>query len=214
MRTIAVISCFCCLLAASAQADPTTGFTLDSLTFNIQSPYNLSHAARYTDVNGVYHFWVFNTDNPFEQGNTTEPRTEMRFTPDYTSGIHQFEADYLIPNPTSGVCVFQIHTGDAQSPQYGSTTFIAHMEGADLRHYTDTILAHNVWNTWFHMNVIHNMNNHTIQAFINNNRVWTQKDNGSPDFYFKCGVYTEQSGPGTGSHEMQDFIKNIKLWSK
>jgi Alginate lyase len=202
------------VLAAAAHADPTTGFTPLTPSFDVQSPYNLSHSARYTDIDGVYHLWVFNTDQPFSQGNTTEPRTEMRFNPDYTSGIHQFEADYLVPTGTSGVCIFQIHTGDSYSTQFGSTTFIAHIEGVDLRHYTDVILAHDIINTWFHLNVIHNMNNHTIQCFINNKLTYTQKDNGAPDFYFKCGVYTEQSGPGTGSHEMQDFIKNLKLWTK
>ena len=214
---LGVLSLFTCLFATSALADPTAGFTQVSWTPDIQSPYNLPHTARYTNVGGtggLWHLWVFNTDQPFSQGNTTKPRTELRFNPDYTSGSHQFEADYLVPTGTNSVAIFQIHTGDAESDQYGSTTFMTFVEGNELCDYSGTTIANNILNNWFHLNVIHNLNNHTIQCYFNNKLSWTQKDNGANDFYFKCGVYMQEDGRGTGSHEMQDYIKNITLWQK
>ena len=109
--------------AASAQIGGS-GWTAQTVSFNVQWPYNVSESSRYTYSGGVYHCWCFTNDAPFEQGSGTLPRTEQRFTPDYTSGEIQYQADMMCPANENSYCIFQIHTGSAQQDQYGSTTFM------------------------------------------------------------------------------------------
>jgi len=196
-------------IAADTPPDPSDGWTPAKLTFKVQYPYNLNKSDRYAEKDGTYHLWVFNDDQPFSKGNTTLPRTEMRF-PELTTGQLQFEADMMAPTGTNNVCIMQIHTGDAESHQYGSTTFMLDVRDGSLKHYNDKLIAPDILDKWFHLNVIHDTNTHTITCFINNKQVWQHKDNGADDFYFKSGVYTQRGG----SHEMQVFIKNLKLWTK
>jgi hypothetical protein len=187
----------------------TNGWTSAKLDFKVQYPYDLQKSDRYAEKDGTYHLWVFNTDQPFSKGNHTLPRTEMRF-PELTKGQLQFEADMMSPTGTNNVCIMQIHTGNEQSPDYGSTTFMLDVRDGSLKHYGDKTLAEGILDKWFHLNVIHDLESHTITAYINAKQVWQKKDNGANDFYFKCGVYTQRGG----SHEMQVFIKNLKLWTK
>jgi len=197
--------------AGAALADPTAGWVLQKLDFKVQYPYNLKESQRYTFTNGIHHLWVFNTDKPFSEGNTTLPRTEMRF-PDYTGKQQeQFEADMMVPKGTNNVCIVQIHTSDAESPKFGPTTFMLDVrDNGQLRHYDDKVLATNIYNVWFHVNVIHDIPDHTIQCYLNNHLVDSQKDNGGDDFYFKCGVYSQRGA----SDEMQVYVRNVKIWQK
>ena len=52
------------LFMSIALADPTAGWTLEKLHFEIQSPYDLKHSDRYAfDAStDTYHMWVFATD--------------------------------------------------------------------------------------------------------------------------------------------------------
>jgi hypothetical protein len=200
-------------LAAGATTDApstlTDGWTLSKLDFKVQYPYNLTKSDRYTENDGLYHLWVFNTDQPFSKGNHTLPRTEMRF-PELTKGQLQFEADMLAPAGTNNVCIMQIHTGNEQTSDFGATTFMLDVRNGSLKHYDDKLLAPDILDKWFHLNVIHDLNTHTITTYINNKQVWQKQDNGATDFYFKCGVYTQHGA----SHETQVYIKNLKLWTK
>src|SRR5271154_4455308 len=83
-------------IAADTPPDPSDGWTPAKLTFKVQYPYNLNKSDRYAEKDGTYHLWVFNDDQPFSKGNTTLPRTEMRF-PELTKGQFQFEADMMAP---------------------------------------------------------------------------------------------------------------------
>src|SRR5215469_5930019 len=65
--------------ALPALAGPTTGFHLIPDSYYVQKPYNLNASDRFTSSNGVYTCWVFGNDQPFSQGSTTGPRTEMRW---------------------------------------------------------------------------------------------------------------------------------------
>jgi hypothetical protein len=125
--------CAACAIAPRvfAQVDGS-GWTLQSINpiSDVQKPWNLPLSARFTSSNGVYHTWVYNTDQPFSEGDTTKPRTELRL-PDYTSGQWQFSAQMMVPSDTSNWCIFQIHTGDAQSPTYGSTTGMLFFESSN-----------------------------------------------------------------------------------
>ncbi len=190
-----------------------TGWTPLPVAFKIQSPTNAPQSERYFFTNNIFHCLTYSNDGAFSVGNTTLPRTEQRFDPDYTNGEIQYQATLMAPSNENSYCVFQIHTGDAQSPTYGSTTFMAFWftnSGGSVRDYSGTTLATDLGNNWFQLNVDHNLVTHTIRVWINQNPVWTQQDNGATDFYFKDGVYEQSHNP---TYEMDTYITNtIKMW--
>jgi hypothetical protein len=204
-----------CALNGVALADLTTGFTLLPLNFAMQKPYNIPLQQRYSfDARtNTHHMWVYNSDQPFSEGSATGPRTEMRFNPDYTTTSAtqmQFEADVMVPAGTSGITIFQIHNGDSQESQYGSTSLLLTVENGNLRHYDDTILASNVYGKWFHLNVIHNTSTHTMSVYVNGTFANSWQDTGGTDWYFKCGVY---SASGM-SALCQSYYRNVHMWSE
>ena len=194
--------------SASAQIGGS-GWTPAPVNFNVQWPYTTNEGSRYTLSNGVYHCLVYSNDAPFKAGSTTLPRTEQRFTPDYTCGEIQYQATLMAPANENSYSVFQIHTGDAQSAQYGSTTFMLFWfsnDGGSVHDYSGTELARNLGGQWFQLNVDHNLATRTIKVWINSNLVWTQQDNGAGDFYFKDGVYMQNHG---ATFQMDSYITNI-----
>ena len=200
-------------LAAPAQIGGS-GWSSQSVTFNVQWPYNLSESSRYTYSSGVYHLWVYSTDKPFSSGSSTLPRTEQRFTPDYTSGEIQYQSSMMCPANENSYCIFQIHTGDSQEGQFGSTTFMLFWfskDGGSVHDYSGTELASNLGGKYFTLNADHNMKTHTITIWINGKQVWTQKDNGATDFYMKDGVYEQNHSP---SSRMDTYIKSIHIWKR
>jgi hypothetical protein len=197
--------------SSGSASDLTSGWTLDDMKFKIQAPYDVKPTDRYTFSDGVYHFWVMNTDQPFSKGNKTLPRTEMRF-PDYTSGQHQFEADMMVPTGTDNVTIMQIHTGDADSHQYGPVAFMCqvHHGGNLYQGNRPPELMSNIYTKWFHLNVINDMTARKVLVYIDGKLAGTYKDPGAPGNYFKCGVYTCRGG----SDKMEVYIKNLKIWHK
>ena len=116
--TLAVAS-----LPGQAQMNGTNWMPL-RVEYKIHFPYLTNESSRYWVTNGVYHCLVFSNDPPFRAGNTTQPRTEQRFLPDYTHGDIQYQAMLMANTNENSYCIFQIHSGDAQSPQFGATTFM------------------------------------------------------------------------------------------
>jgi len=197
---------------ASAQIGGS-GWTAQSVSFNVQWPYNLSESSRYTSSGGVYHCWCFTSDAPFEKGSGTLPRTEQRFNPDYKSGEIQYQADLMCPANENSYCIFQIHTGDSQENQFGSTAFMLFWfskDGGSIHDYSGTELAKNLGGKYFTLNCDHNLKTHTITVWVNGTQVWQQKDNGASDYYLKDGVYEQNHGP---TKQMDTYIKNIHLWA-
>ena len=104
------------------------------------------------------------------QAGTTLPRTEQRFTPDYTNGEIQYQATMMVPSNETAYCIFQIHSGDAQSTQYGSTTFMLFWyssNGGSVHDYSGTELSNHLAGQWFQVNVDHNLVTRTIKVWIN-----------------------------------------------
>ncbi len=205
---------FCALFPFVARAQiGGSGWTPLTVNFKIQSPTNAPQSSRYFFTNNIYHCLVFSNDGAFSVGNTTAPRTEQRFNPDYTGGEIQYQATMRCASNENSYCCFQIHTGDAQSATYGSTTFMAFWftnYGGSVNDYSGTTLATNLGNKWFQLNVDHNLVTRSIRVWINQQLVWTQQDNGAGDFYFKDGVYEQSHGP---TYEMDTYITNtIKEW--
>ena len=189
---IGLVWCAAGRLPASAQIGGV-GWAAKGLKFHVQSPTNAPQSERYFVTNGFYHTLVYSNDGAFQAGNTTKPRTEQRFDPDYTNGIIHYQATMMTTTNSSSVCLFQIHTGDAQSTAFGSTTFMLFWfssSNGSVHHYSDsTALATNLSGQWFTVNCDHNLNAGIITVWINGAEVWQQQDNGAGDFYFKDGVY-------------------------
>jgi len=190
-----------------------SGWISDSVTFNVQSPTNAPQDERYWFTSSIYHCLVFSNDGSFEVGNTNKPRTEQRFTPDYTSGEIQYQSMEMVPSNENSYCVFQIHTGDAESDAYGSTTFMLFWftnNNGSAWDYSGTELVKHLGNQWFQLNVDHNLVNDTVKVWINKTLVWTQEDNGAGDFYFKDGAYEQAHNP---TLEMDTYVTNILMWT-
>jgi hypothetical protein len=119
----------------------------------------------------------------------------------------------MAPSNENSYCVFQIHTGDAQSTQYGSTTFMLFWftnNNGSVNDYSGTTLATNLGNRWFTLNCDHNMNAGIVTVWINGGEAWQQRDNGAGDFYFKDGVYEQDHNP---TYQMDAYVTNILIWT-
>jgi hypothetical protein len=209
---IAVLIFWAFVLTAPAQIGGT-GWTSKALNFKIQSPTNVAQNQRYWFTNNIYHCLTYSNDGAFSVGNTTLPRTEQRYNSDYTNGEIQYQAMIMAPGNENSYSVFQIHTGDAQSPTFGSTTFMVFWftnSGGSVRYYSGTVLATNLANKWFQLNVDHNLATHTLRAWINKKLVYTGQDNGASDFYMKDGVYEQNHGP---TLQMDTYLTNILMWT-
>lgn len=191
-----------------------TGWKPMTVSFKVQSPTNAPQSARYFFTNNIFHCLTYSNDGAFSVGNTTLPRTEQRFNPDYTNGEIQYQAMLMARSNENSYCVFQIHTGDAQSGTYGSTTFMLFWftnYGGSVHDYSGTTLATNLGNQWFQLNVDHNIATGTIRVWVNRKLVWTQQDNGAGDFYMKDGVYEQGHGP---TLQMDTYVSNsISMWT-
>jgi hypothetical protein len=133
----------------------------------------------------------------------TAPRTELRMQNDYTSGMHQFEADFYVVTGTDGPCVMQVFGGSVHA-----TAFMLKAYGGSLKHYDRELVKANAYEKWMHLNVIHNADTGDVKAYIDGQLVGTFKDNGPGTHYFKCGVY------GPTSARAESRFRNIKNWVK
>src|ERR1043165_5383523 len=94
--------------AAAPTASPTDGWTETPFTYSVHKPWNLDLSDRYSDSGGVRRMWVYDTDEPLSEGSSTDPRTEMRWKQEYTSGRHMWDADVYLPSGTNGATFAQI----------------------------------------------------------------------------------------------------------
>jgi hypothetical protein len=181
--------------------------------FRVQWPTNAMQNQRYWTKNGIYHFEVFSNDGAFAPGNRTTPRTEQRF-PDYTHGEVQYQSMEMAPSNENSYCIFQIHTGNVQARQYGSTAFMLFWfskDGGSVYDYSRQELASHLGNQWFQLNVDHDVDHHQIKVWINRKLVWTQQTKDAKDFYFKDGVYVQRHDP---SYQMDTYITDIRMWTR
>jgi hypothetical protein len=192
--------------ATGGSSPLTAGWREMPFQFSIHKPYDLPESARHTfdAATNTHTFWVLNTDKPHDPPpNTTAPRTELRMQNDYTTGLHQFEADFFVAAGTDGPCVMQVFGGSAHA-----TAFMLKAYGGNLKHYNSEVVKTNAYEKWMHLNVIHNADSGEVKAYIDGQLVGTFKDNGPGTHYFKCGVY------GPTSARAESRFRNIKHWVK
>ncbi|XP_010108623.2 citrate-binding protein [Morus notabilis] len=201
------------MMSICSAHDPTDGFTLVPLTaqdFRNDKPYNEPLKNRYSYKDGVRRFWVYNNDKPFKPSSTTRPRSEVRIKGhDYSSGVWQFEGYAFVPKGTSGVTIVQIH-----GAQQGATTLQLRIydggEG-EMRYYKYNVVASNLYDRWFRVNIIHNVDEGKVTVFVDAVKKFVVNDQGPGDLYFKFGVY---AAPANSSNYMESRWKDIKIFKK
>jgi hypothetical protein len=190
------------LVEPECPGDPTAGFTEYPGTFVVQRPNNLAAADRMKYENGIYTFWVQSNDQAHQPNNTTEPRTEARYA-NFNSGEHLWSADVMYEQ-VSRTCIMQIHNVTAAIAMY------VRVQGNRMFNLsTGTTLATNYNNKWFNLKVAFNTQTSQVRIFINNCLKETSRaPSGSPDWYFKNGVYTCDSGT------CRSNFKNVHLYRR
>ncbi|RYR33907.1 hypothetical protein Ahy_A10g048579 [Arachis hypogaea] len=162
----------------------TDGFTqipLDHKVFEIQRPYDVPESAR------TLQLCKWSAQDGY----------------DYSSGVWQFEAQGFVPRDTSGVCVMQIFGAS----HLRATTLMIRAYKGSLSYYRSPVLAPNIWNRWFKLNVIHDVDASTVKIYIDGIFVHEAAGHGGASHAFKCGVYSQNDA----SHYMESRWKGIKL---
>ena len=169
---------------AGCTGDPTAGFTEYMDTFKVQFPYNLMQSDRFSFVNGVYTAWIYPTDMPFEMGSPTGPRTEMRWSQNWSTGEREWEADVLVDSPTTHSCIMQV-----KSDTPNEEAMYLQVDNGHLQNSVGPIIAMNVMDHWFHLNVAYDTATRTGRVWMNNCLIFTTTFANAGVFYFKNGVY-------------------------
>ncbi|KAJ0766299.1 putative concanavalin A-like lectin/glucanase domain superfamily, alginate lyase 2 [Helianthus annuus] len=198
-----------CFLLNDAQIDPTFGFVevmLNETSFEYHKPYDTPLEQRYSYANRTHRFWVYADDTPHHLGSNTQPRTEIRIHPDYTSGIWQFEGMAFVPNGTSGATIVQIH-----GAAHGNTTILLRIYDGDMRYYSTPVIYTGLYDKWFKVNLIHDVDGGKVTVFIDNQERLNMHDQGPGLLHFKFGVY---GAPRNISYYMESRWKAVKIYKK
>ncbi|KAK1423614.1 hypothetical protein QVD17_18919 [Tagetes erecta] len=190
--------------------DTTLGFVsqpLNQSNFDIQKPYDIPLEQRYSFSKGVHKLWVIKTDKPHSNTSHTRARTEIRIQGyDYTSGVWQFEAYGYVPCGTTGVSIMQVFGSE---PPHATTTMLrAYNDG--LYYYTNPLILSHLYNRWFRLNVIHDVERNNVKVYIDGVLKYEGRGRRGTSHYFKCGVYT-QDHP---SFYMESRWRDIKIFKR
>jgi hypothetical protein len=200
------------LLATPAQA---AAWTQTPFTFNVQKPWNLNRSDRYSYSGGVHTCWVYDTDEPHTQTSNTDPRTEMRWLQEYSTGRHAWEGEVYVPSGVNGPTVMQIlrvRGGDPGTPATDIMLNVYNQNGGTLRRgSSSTVIATGIYNTWFRLRVEHAPladAKGTIRVYFNGMPKLATTDNGRATRHFKNGVYHHGSG------RAEARFRNITYWTQ
>ncbi len=184
--------------------DPTAGFTEYTDTFKIQRPYDLMESDRYNFVDGIYTFWVFPNDKPFEVGNTTAPRTETRYT-NFTTGWRMWSGDVLVDSPSNTTTIFQVHHNTT-----GAGPVYLQVNGGTLRELNGQLVVSNIIGKWFNLKVAFEAATANATIYVNNCPKLMLRNSRPGDhvYYFKNGVYT------CTSSVCRDHYKNVHTYQR
>lgn len=80
-----------------------------------------------------------------------------------------------------------------------------------MRYYSKDLVDKNLYDKWFRLNIIHDVDKGNVAVFINGVKKFQVKDQGPGDLYFKCGVY---AAPANISYYMESRWKDIKIYRK
>ncbi|MFJ9634826.1 cinnamyl alcohol dehydrogenase [Streptomyces sp. NPDC101175] len=196
---------------AAAATDPTDGWTQTSFTYSWQKPWNLDLSDRHSSGGGVDRMRVYATDEPFEEGSSTDPRTEMRWKVDYTTGSHMWDADVYLPSGTDGASFVQIlrSVHPSGTPATDIMLNVYDTGGGTVRRYDGTVLRTGAYDSWFNVKIAHRASSGTgtIKVYFDDSLVLTADDRGPATRYFKNGVYNHGSG------RAEARFRSIRYWT-
>lgn len=73
-----------------------------------------------------------------------------------------------------------------------------------MRYYSNQLVDTDLYDKWFRVNLIHNVDGGKLTVFIDGVQKFETKDQGPGDLYFKCGVY---AAPNNISERHQNIQK-------
>jgi len=191
----------------AAAVPPVPGVHAYTDTYVVQHPYNLPQSARFSvDPGPVYNAWVLKGDKPLRPGSNTGPRTEMRWSLNWSSGLHVWEADVNIDAGTTQTAIMQVKGVAGGEAIYAQVT-----NGTLKNSSSGAVLATNVYGQWFHMVCAFNPTTKTSQIWVNGVLKQTAHYGTKGTWYFKNGVYS------SGYHNLttpksEAHFKNIQFW--
>ncbi|GFZ14641.1 hypothetical protein Acr_24g0008310 [Actinidia rufa] len=124
----------------------------------------------------------------------------------YSSGVWQFEGHGYVPQGTSGVCIMQVF---GAAPPH-ATTLMVRVYNGSLMYYNQTILVLRIYNRWFRLNLVHNVDLAKVKVFVDGRLQLEADRRGGTSHTFKCGVYA-QSGD---SFYMESRWKQVRILGK
>ncbi|MGH8795247.1 MAG: cinnamyl alcohol dehydrogenase [Stackebrandtia sp.] len=196
--------------ADTSPSDITPAWTETPFTYTMQKPWDLDLSERYKHESGVHTMWVYDTDKPHDPDSDTDPRTEMRWNEEYTTGEHMWDADVYVPSGVDGPCVAQILR--VRRPDGTPSTDIQlrayNLDGGTLRRYSSgEVVATGIYDTWLNVKMAHNAGAGSVDVFVNDEHRLTVDDRGPADRHFKNGVYG-------GVGRMEARFRNIRYWTR
>lgn len=110
-----------------------------------------------------------------------------------------------MPSGTTGVCIMQVFGGSSSA-----TTSQLRVYDGSLTYYRSPVLAQNIYNRWFKVNVIHDVGASNVKVYLDGVLKYDGAGRGADTHYFKFGVYT-QNDP---SNYVESRWKDIKVFKK
>jgi len=152
------------------------------------------------------------------EGSSTDPRTEMRWKVDYTTGDRMWDADVYLPSGTDGASFVQIlrSVHPSGTPATDIMLNAYNTSGGTVRRYDGTVLKTGAYDTWFNVKIAHEASTGTgtgtgtgtIKVYFDDSLVLTVDDRGPATRYFKNGVYNHGSG------RAEARFRNILYWTR
>ncbi|CAL5348592.1 unnamed protein product [Camellia sinensis] len=89
---------------------------------------------------------------------------------DYSSGVWQFKGYGFVPNSTFGATIVQIHGATNYT-----TTIKLRMYNGDMRYYSGDLVDTDLYDKWFRVNLIHDVDKRNLTVFIDGVKSLKQK---------------------------------------
>jgi hypothetical protein len=198
-------------IGQAAAQPPSAQWTSTPYSYDVQKPHNLPTSARYKFEGGVHTMWVYDYDAPHTPSSTTDPRTELRFHQEYTSGQRAWQGEIYIPSGVSGPTVVQILRENRPAGTRATDIMlnVANINGGTLRKDSNQVIATGIYNKWFTIRIEHTAvagGRGTTRTYYNGSLKLTHADEGPANRYFKNGVYHHGSG------RAEARFRNITYW--
>lgn len=91
-----------------------------------------------------------------------------------------------------------------------ATTLMVRTYDGSLTYYKSPILVPFIWNKWFKLNVIHDVEASNVKVYVDGCLLYEASGHGGHSHYFKFGVYAQNDD----SFYMESRWKRIRLLHK